>query len=430
MVNSIAKSVSQINRYSWLIAVSGGMDSMALLHWAKCVKQNSNLRVIHIDHGIRVNSKLDGDFVKKICKTASIPYIGEKIPEKAPLANVEHWARNWRYQLIKNHQQKDEVVLTAHHYNDFLETILLQLFRSKSLLSLEGMVDWCPNRKLYRPWLFKSQKDLEIYAKKYDIEFRVDQSNFELKYLRNAIRRNLLPKLTKDTIDSLTRIADITQSFKAKNTEVHAKLPLSTELNEFPYPNSLEMELKLYASWPKYFPPFKKAWLELLAKKQSFQISEKWEIICYPKYLKVEKILFHYKTETFFALPQNLKTPLWTTHRLNWGSDTLLFAYKAYLSGRKIGKFCIFFSLPVGLESLCLRTRQAGDLFSPKHFPCANRKLKKFLQERSVVNRDSRPLLCSGKHVLWIPGVGESSLIHQASANKVVLRLVWHQKKN
>jgi tRNA(Ile)-lysidine synthetase-like protein len=82
------------------------------------------------------------------------------------------------------------------------------------------------------------------------------------------------------------------------------------------------------------------------------------------------------------------------------------------------------------LERLCLRTRQAGDLFSPKHFPCANRKLKKFLQERSVVNRDTRPLLCSGKHVLWIPGVGESSLIHQASANKVVLRLVWHQKKN
>jgi tRNA(Ile)-lysidine synthase TilS/MesJ len=82
MVNSKAKSASQLNRYPWLIAVSGGMDSMALLHWAKYVKQKSNLRVIHIDHGIRVNSELDGEFVKEICQTASIPYIGKKSRKK------------------------------------------------------------------------------------------------------------------------------------------------------------------------------------------------------------------------------------------------------------------------------------------------------------------------------------------------------------
>lgn len=185
-----------------MIAVSGGADSMSLLHFLMSIKERENLEIaaLHFEHGIRgVESKEDAIFVENYCKQNDIPlFMGEGDVPKYAAENkltLEMAARTLRYNFFDKILQSEnfDVIATAHHADDQAETVLLNLLRGSGIKGLAAMR---PKRgNIIRPFLTVTKAEILEYAKKHNIEFRKDSTNNSVLYRRNRIRHELLPIL-------------------------------------------------------------------------------------------------------------------------------------------------------------------------------------------------------------------------------------------
>jgi tRNA(Ile)-lysidine synthase len=185
-----------------LVGVSGGADSIALLHalhWFSRV-QNYSLIVVHINHMSRgKDSDADADFVESIAEKLKLPFYLKKIDvgiERLQLkTSFQDAARIIRYQFFEETLQATggNKVALGHSADDQVETILMNIVRGTGLKGLAGI----PQVRGYiiRPFLEIHRKDLEIYLEEKDISFRDDSSNSDKKYLRNRIRHELIPHL-------------------------------------------------------------------------------------------------------------------------------------------------------------------------------------------------------------------------------------------
>jgi tRNA(Ile)-lysidine synthase len=183
-----------------LLAVSGGLDSMVLLNLCKLA--NYNVTVAHCNFQLRGQAS-DGDaaFVKKISADLGFQYFDKRFDTKlyaiSEGISTQMAARNLRYQwfneLIKVHKL-DKIVI-AHHLNDNLETVLLNLVRGTSISGLRGMKSKMGN--VIRPLLDFERSDIEAYAKSEGIEWREDSSNASDDYKRNFLRHQVVPKLSE-----------------------------------------------------------------------------------------------------------------------------------------------------------------------------------------------------------------------------------------
>ncbi len=182
----------------FLLAVSGGKDSMVLLELFHKLKLN--FHVAHVNYHLREeDSNLDQALVENYCKTHQIPFhlysVSEK--DKAPSHSIQLWARELRYSFffsVKQAQKLDYIV-TAHHANDQMETFFLQLSRASGLKGLKGMAK--ESNQVIRPLLGFSTKAIEAFCQRENVQFREDQSNQSDFYLRNKIRHQLLPRLSE-----------------------------------------------------------------------------------------------------------------------------------------------------------------------------------------------------------------------------------------
>lgn len=190
---------------SVLIAVSGGMDSLVLLHlmlgWQAYFKMR--LGVAHFNHQLRgKESDRDEAFVKAVCEKSEIPFFsGRGEVKKYARENkysIEEAARRLREKYLENcrKEQGFDVVATAHNLNDQAETLLMRLL---SGTGLEGLAGIRLRREGYiRPLLFAERTDIEEYAAEHQIEYREDLTNKDLRFARNKIRHQLLPYLKKE----------------------------------------------------------------------------------------------------------------------------------------------------------------------------------------------------------------------------------------
>lgn len=186
----------------YVIAVSGGVDSVVLLdkiasrlEKSRKEKPTDDFRpplyiVAHVDHGIRKDSGRDALFVKKLAKKYSLPYECERLNLSQ---NSEEEARNKRYEFLFRvmKKYKADAVLTAHHEDDVIETMIMNLLRGTGPRGLIGF----SQKGILRPLLNKTKKDLIQYAKKNKLEWREDSTNNDSNYLRNDIRARIMPKI-------------------------------------------------------------------------------------------------------------------------------------------------------------------------------------------------------------------------------------------
>ncbi|MEK9771643.1 MAG: tRNA lysidine(34) synthetase TilS [Nitrosomonadales bacterium] len=182
-----------------LIAVSGGLDSVVLLHTLiKIQKRNSlKLKVIHVNHQISKNANRWEKFVKELCVKNKIPFISERVClNLSSKLGLEGEARKERYRVFNQFQQKSILTL-AQHQDDQVETLFLQLARGAGIKGLAGMPEFDFRRKIWRPLLSLSRGDLETYAKKNNFKYINDESNLNLKFDRNYIRHKLVPLIKK-----------------------------------------------------------------------------------------------------------------------------------------------------------------------------------------------------------------------------------------
>ena len=196
------------------VAVSGGEDSVALLHYLNTLKEKHgySLCAVHCEHGIRGEDSLaDMRFVETLCKEWGVELylFQEDCPARAKREkeSLETAARNFRYESFRQliEQGKADYIATAHHQNDEAETALFRLARGTSLGGISPMKE--ENGYLLRPFLKWSKKDISAYAQENNLSYCVDKTNLETDATRNKIRLEVLPKLEEAVPGAAENIA-------------------------------------------------------------------------------------------------------------------------------------------------------------------------------------------------------------------------------
>lgn len=190
----IETDFSFIKDEKFLLAVSGGVDSMVLLHL--CSKLNLNFEVAHCNYQLRgKDSDLDAELVKKACQDLDIKFHIKTFEIDTDNTSIQTEARDLRYgwfnELLPKRNAK--YVMLAHHLNDQLETMLINLSRSTGIRGIKGMSLIHENK--LRPLLSIEKKEILAFAKENHIQWREDVSNEKDDYKRNFIRHQISPLL-------------------------------------------------------------------------------------------------------------------------------------------------------------------------------------------------------------------------------------------
>jgi len=187
-----------------VVALSGGVDSVVLLHFLN-KHYPGNIRAIHINHNLSKYSKEWSSFCKNLCKKDNIKFKSIDIIIKKS-SNIEENARKKRYLSLTSEILNDEILCTGHHQEDQAETFLLQLFRGSGVAGLASM----PEKKiingsqLYRPFLNISKMQILDYASENKLNWVEDDSNQNVHFKRNLLRIEFIPKLS-GVFNSLTK---------------------------------------------------------------------------------------------------------------------------------------------------------------------------------------------------------------------------------
>ena len=195
---------------SLLVGLSGGMDSVVLLHYLQ-QHYPHQLRAVHCNHHLSKRSDDWQVFCQELCQSLGVEFESISLSIKGE-SNLEEQARIARYQALSNALKPQEVLCTAHHKNDQAETLLLQLFRGAGVAGLASM----PKDKAlgegrhYRPLLSIEKSEITNYAKSHKLRWIEDDSNKNTNFRRNFLRLELFPKLEKtytNLVNSLARSA-------------------------------------------------------------------------------------------------------------------------------------------------------------------------------------------------------------------------------
>ena len=231
---------------TFLLGLSGGLDSMTLLHIAQ--ELGINISVAHFNFKLRgEESDMDEAFIKSHCIELQIPAFTNS-KDTLEYCNehklsIQEGARELRYNWFNALVETEgfDYILTAHHGNDVIETFFINLLRGSGIKGLSSIPEL--NDKIMRPLLEIDKSSLEKYAKAEYIPYREDSSNLSSKYLRNNLRHDVLPglrKLSKDTDES---ILSSIKYLKEANTFIEEKI--EEELSPFISNEKNETKLKI-----------------------------------------------------------------------------------------------------------------------------------------------------------------------------------------
>lgn len=206
-----------------LVALSGGPDSVCLLHILARLRNEFNLKLgaIHINHLLRGEEAIDDEnYTKKLCKSLDVESYIERI-DISTIAekegqSIELAGREERYKAFNKIKEKFsyDKIAVAHNSNDQAETILMRLMRGSGL---EGLTGIKAKREggIIRPILCLNRNEIERYCEEYKLEPRIDKSNYEKIYNRNKVRLDIIPYMkenfNEDIVDTLNRMVLLLQ---------------------------------------------------------------------------------------------------------------------------------------------------------------------------------------------------------------------------
>ncbi len=215
----------------YIVAVSGGVGSVVLLDML--VKQgNHTLVVAHFDHGIRPDSDADARFVKAVAESYSLPF--ETVRKELGQHASEEVAREHRYAFLRDVAQKHEAeIITAHHYDDVLETIAINITRGTGWRGLAVM-----NSEIVRPLLAMTKNEIYEYALANHLEWVEDETNQSKQYLRNRLREEVKHNVAPADKVRLMRLWQHQKELKSKiNAELDSLLAEQTVYSRYFFTN-------------------------------------------------------------------------------------------------------------------------------------------------------------------------------------------------
>jgi tRNA(Ile)-lysidine synthase len=416
-----------------LLAISGGIDSMVMLHLFK--ECGFNIGVAHANFQLRGDeSEGDEKFVQATCHKSSITFYSKKFETesyaKSNGISIQMAARDLRYEwfheIITDHQYN--FVATAHHLNDSIETVLLNLVRGSGLEGLDGIASI--NGKIIRPMLFATRLEIENYAKENKIEWREDRSNASDDYSRNFIRhqvypllKELNPSLEKTFGESIKKISGAAelmgigidqwrQKFeRKKDNQIHLD---KTGFESIKKPESVLWNL--IKSFGFNFVQCSQIIAALHGQSGKRFTSSQFELVIDRDHLIITKIQSEL-TETLIDFNQaeaslgNFKLKIEKKERIDFEDDPSI----AFLDLDKL-------TFP-----LRWRKWKAGDSFHPLGMN-HKKKLSDFLinQKISVTDKETLTVLESKNEIVWIVGyrIDERYKVDNSTVTTVICRLL------
>ncbi|WP_301109248.1 tRNA lysidine(34) synthetase TilS [Sporosarcina sp.] len=209
-----------------LVACSGGVDSMVLLHFLATHQDVLSIEAgaIHIDHMLRgKESAEDAYVVEQLCNKFHLPFFAEQVPIPSLVentgGNVQMLCREERYKVFAETMQQHNftALATAHHAEDQLETVLIQLTKGRTM---NGMPLQRPFHQgsVVRPFLPLKKEELYAYAASHGLLYREDPSNQKDDYLRNRIRHQVVPLLSEENPSVADGVVQLTMQRQAEET--------------------------------------------------------------------------------------------------------------------------------------------------------------------------------------------------------------------
>lgn len=405
----ISDNFSFINEKRLLLTVSGGVDSVVLVHLMKTIE--ADFSIAHCNFQLR-GEESEGDqlFVKELASTMNVPFYDnrfetEQFASKHKLS-IQMAARKLRYQwfekLMKQHSF--DYMVTGHHADDNLETFLINVIRGTGLEGLQGIPESKNNR--LRPLLPFTREQILAFAEEQKITWREDSSNVSTKYLRNKLRHDVIPVLKElnltlldsfqETISHIKESQDIINySVSQVRDEVIEKQSdcIKIDLNKLKkYPNPkayLYPLLKEYGftSWKDIHDLVNAQSGKQIFSDQSHVIKDRDSFLIRPRQDVTEK-----ETVPFELEDGKIEEPI----DLSWSV-----VEKTKKPSRKE-----LFVDADKLQGLTIRKWKEGDLIYPLGMEGRKKKLSKFFKDEklSLFDKEAIWLLCSDDAIVWVIG--------------------------
>ena len=430
-----------------LIAFSAGPDSSALLFLLNELRQKYKISLCacHVNHMLRgKEAGSDEREAKRICRKLKIPcsIVKKNIKKlKKRGESIEESARRIRYEALMDVAQEfnaDKIAL-GHNKNDQVETILLRIIRGAGEDGLKGIPpvrDLRPGLKLIRPLIEVKRQEIEKYLNSRKFKPRIDSSNFNVRFLRNRVRHELIPELKKlnpkieDNLLKIAQLAKGNSDYIRLNTHSILK-QVSTKL-----PHAIRIDLDKLLVYPKVLCNY-------VLREAIKTIMGEFKNINYSNLEEIHKIINSRRANLVLCLPYGLKMekeynslfikragPSKTPAKNN--GNYYIFKQEGEFRIPEIGKtICIDYigqsykTLPKFDDSsiiylnadeikfpLLLRTRNKGDRF----FPFGMKKAKKlkdfFIDEKIPLRKRNRisVLADDAGRILWIVGYRRSNI--------------------
>jgi tRNA(Ile)-lysidine synthase len=443
--NTLEKYVSLSPQTTVIVGFSGGWDSMCLLHIVKKLSEEYgfNLVAAHLNHAWRGEESDDEEAnAQRFCAEFDIKFRAERIEDG--LKQTEAVAREQRYAFFKRtyDYNKANVLLTAHTKTDNAETVLYRIAKGTGLNGLEGIREFRKqgDMNIVRPLLNFSRSEIEAYCMQNELFPNNDSSNQDIRYARNNIRHNIMPRLREinpNVENSLINLAEIAIG----NNKIIEELMENIERQIVTNKKWLTQNfMRLNSAIRRHFV------YNLLLKND-----------IEPSFTKVQEVMNFIANNNLSKSGKTLsltsKLTLFVSHKLTYvlneedtaekslsevtieGCGDYPFEQKYSLVieeysqklehfPKKTAKF-IFADLNKIKFPLTLRTRRDGDIIQPFGMT-GKMKLKKYFINKNIPSyqRDKLLLLCQGQEVLWIAGIGmsEKLRVSDMATHKIELK--------
>ena len=400
-----------------VISCSGGPDSMCLLSLILKFRNIKNLNVIvaHVNHKTRIECDSEEEFVKEVALKNNCIFKSITLDEYLNNEFNEADARDKRYSFLDNlaKEYKVNYVLTAHHGDDLMETVLMRLTRGSNLNGYVGIKSILKNNNytILRPLLYVTKEDILKYNKDNNIEYVIDKSNFDEEHTRNRYRKHVLPFLKSENKDVHLKYLKFSKELENYNSFVNQYIKnnnyikdnmilLDNIKNESSFIKRKCVELVISNIQKDDYLDVNDKQIESilsLMDKDNKQISLTNGYICQKDYniLKIVKEEIQ-KKDYLYILNNDLETDTFKiTYNKESNDDS---NYVIRLLSDEI-------SMP-----LMVRNRKNGDKMAIKNLN-GTKKVKDIFIDEKICNdkRDIVPLVVNNKNeVIWIPGVKKS----------------------
>ena len=412
-----------------LLAVSGGLDSMVLLHLFQQLEYK--IVVLHCNFQLRgVESFGDQQFIQEYTSQNEIPFSFTQFDTEAFAKDyklsTQLATRELRYSWFYEQQaiQKGDYILTAHHADDNLETFLINLSRGTGLDGLTGIP--AQNDTIIRPLLPFTRKEIEKYAAENKLSWREDSSNASDKYLRNKIRHHLIPVL-KELNPNFMNSFEKTQTYLQESQELvdDAAIMVYQQVakekgDDIYFDISQLLKLPNYSSYLyQWLTEFGfTAWediYDLVTSQSGKQVfASEFRLIKDRDYLILSPLKLETDKQEFLIESSQSKV----NFPLN-----MLFSNVTEIS--VTSNSAIFVNQDMLEFPLVLRHWNEGDVFQPFGMGGKSKKISKLFKDEklSLIEKENSWLLCSGNQVVWVVGIRQDERFKIDSKTKKIVKI-------